>query len=490
MQIRFLSIARDLMHRKGSLSAGSDSERRNWTREDGQALIMAGLSMSLLIVFMGLAIDTGVLFRERRRIQNAADAAATAAALDYHYNQSVTSARAAGRAAAAANGYPNGGTCPSATATCVAVNMPPSSGPSHTLSSFAEAIVNSPKSTGFMGWFGMHSVPVSARAVAGNPAASKGCGFVTGSGASTFKVQGSFEITGSVVSSNTCKSGSAPQGCGIYVDSTDPAAVKVTGSGSGGCLNTNFVDVAGGVSGGKNIGPTGISTNLGNVAGDPFAQQVSTIAQPTTSNPSNGCSTYITTSSLTITSSNITSYSATASKPVVCFKNAVSFSGTVNVPGLSTGDAIYIFENGVTFPVGSTVNFGTGSYNASTNTFSSTTGATLELWGGTMTQGSNSILSIYAPTTGGQGSTNGIAIWQAVGDTNALQVQFGSNNEVMDGFIYAPGADVTLHDSGGGVVATGFVAKTMNVGNGQLYLPNYNSANAATTPLTEIILTE
>jgi Flp pilus assembly protein TadG len=475
-------------------------------KEDrGQALVVTVFSLFLLLACVALAVDVGLTFRERRRVQNAADAAATAAALNYHNTYSITSAKASGQVASSANGYTNNGSCPGAGLTCVTINMPPVNGPNTAYKAYAEAIVSSPYNTSLMGMFGFPRLTVAARAVAGNPAASKGCGFVTGSGPATFQMQGSFEITGSVVSSSQCKTGTTPPGCGIYVASTDAAAVKITGSGSGGCLNTNFVEVAGGVSGGKAIGPTGISTNLGNVAGDPFAQQLSTVSQPTASNPSNGCSTYVTdgtkvkgVTTLTITSANIGNYaySTSTGNTVVCFQNAVEFSGGTTstpllMPGSSSANVIYIFENGVTFDTSSNVQFGSGTYTASSNTFTYTNGATLEVWGGTLTQNSNSNLSIYAPTTEpSQGTTNGIAILQPASNTNALQVQFGSNNEVMDGFIYAPGADVTLHDSGGGVVATGFVAKTMNIGNGQLYLPNYNSANAQTTPLTQILLVE
>ena len=88
-------------------------------------------------------------------------------------------------------------------------------------------------------------------------------------------------------------------------------------------------------------------------------------------------------------------------------------------------------------------------------------------------------MNIYAPTAG---SYDGIALFQPPSNTNQLQVQFGSNNEVMDGYIYAPGAQVYLQDHGGGVTATGLVA-------GQLYdkastftVPHsYDAANPTTT---------
>jgi Putative Flp pilus-assembly TadE/G-like len=453
--------------------------------EEGQGIVVALVSLGVLLVFMGLALDVGTLFRARRNVQIAADAAATAAALDYHYNQSVTSAKAAGQTASTANGYTNNtSSCPSTAATCVKINMPPQSGPNTAYTSFAEAIVNAPSQTTFMGLMGLHSVNVAARAVAGNPAASKGCMYVLGQGSDTLHLQGAYSISGGT----TCAAGQ-PQACGIVVDSTDSAAVKVTGG--GGCVNASFFNVAGGYSG-HNTGPTPVTTNVGNVGGDPFVNQVASIAQPTTSNPTNGC-----TQSSSLTAINATNYATVnaliPSNPsgvtTICFPNAVDISGTVPLNG-STPGVLYIFEKGLTIDVGANATFGSGTYTTSTNTFTNTSGATIELETGTLTQASNSNLNIFAPTTGLNGTTNAIAIWQPVSNTTALQVQFGSNNETLDGFIYAPGADVTMHDNGGGVSATGVVAYTMTIKSSSLILPNYNTANQATTPLTAINLVE
>jgi len=74
----------------------------------GQVLLLAAVSMMVLIGFMGLAIDLGVSFRNKRNMQIAADATATAGALDYYYHQSSTSATSAATAAAAQNGVNNG----------------------------------------------------------------------------------------------------------------------------------------------------------------------------------------------------------------------------------------------------------------------------------------------------------------------------------------------------------------------------------------------
>jgi len=103
----------------------------------------------------------------------------------------------------------------------------------------------------------------------------------------------------------------------------------------------------------------------------------------------------------------------------------------------------------------------------------------LDIGGGTLKQDSNSLLNIYAPTGG---SYDGIAILQPPSNTSILQVQFGSNNEVLDGYIYAPKGEVYLQDNGGGVTATGIVcnqlydkASTLTVSR------SYDKANPTTT---------
>ncbi len=56
--------------------------KRIWatTAENGQTLVWVALAMVVLLAFVGLAIDGGAVYAERRRMQNAADAGALAGA--------------------------------------------------------------------------------------------------------------------------------------------------------------------------------------------------------------------------------------------------------------------------------------------------------------------------------------------------------------------------------------------------------------------------
>ncbi|SPE27745.1 conserved hypothetical protein [Acidobacteriia bacterium SbA2] len=146
--------------------------------EKGQALYIAAMSMLVLMGFLGLGIDMGVLRYERRLQQSAADAAAIAGASNLAYGGNAA-AVAGAQKASAQNGFADntGGTlsCSGATAAigtiCVQVNNPPSIGPHSAganASSYVEVLVSTVQSTYFMQVLGVKKSTVTARAVAGN----------------------------------------------------------------------------------------------------------------------------------------------------------------------------------------------------------------------------------------------------------------------------------------------------------------------------------
>jgi hypothetical protein len=128
-----------------------------------------------------------------------------------------------------------------------------------------------------------------------------------------------------------------------------------------------------------------------------------------------------------------------------------------------------MFEKGVTISGTVTVN-----------------GGTLDVYGGTFNQG-NALLNITAPTSG---TYNGIALMQPSNNANDLQVQFGSGNQKLDGYIYAPGAEVYLQDHGGGITATGIVAATMFDKASVIRIPSYDAAHPTTTVNRVVTLVE
>jgi hypothetical protein len=452
--------------------------------EKGQTLVLTALCGSVLIGFIGLVFDVGVLFRARRDVQTAADAAAVAAAMDYYYNYSVlgstyalSHAIAAGKTAALSNGVPSAN---------ITINCSPTSGPKVDASKcdgYFEALVIQPSHTIFMSTFSQlqksnkySTINVSARAVAGTPAKNDHCIWITdqsggGKDSDVLHLQGSSDIE-------------AP-GCGIYVNSNSTSAVQVTGASN--TYNGPEFDIVGGYSGHQTRGTT-MTTNVP-VSSPPIPTDL-TGPLPNGGTDANGnpvspaCTSSNTVTVNTVGASDLKS----PVNGVVCFNPAsgtTSLSSGLTLPGADAG-IVYVFEKGVTIPTGATVTFGSAQGNATTG-FTNTKGAVMDIYGGTLNQQSNSLLNMYAPTSG---TYNALAIFQPYTNTTALQVQFGSNNQTLDGIIYAPQATVTLHDSGGGVTASGVIANKMSVQTSQLTIPGYSSSNLATTPFKYVTLTE
>src|SRR4051812_2727216 len=121
---------------------------KNRENESGQVIIFTALFMAGLLGVLALAIDVAMLFRARRNVQIAADAAAIGATMDYYYNGSVSGAQTVGKADATANGITNG-----AKGATVAINCPPTSGPNASAggcNGFFEAKISQPNATAFM----------------------------------------------------------------------------------------------------------------------------------------------------------------------------------------------------------------------------------------------------------------------------------------------------------------------------------------------------
>jgi Flp pilus assembly protein TadG len=404
--------------------------------ESGNVLVLAALSMTVLLAFMGLATDVGILFQTRRNVQIAADAAAVAGALDYLYNASTSSAKAAGKAASSANGVTDG-----TNSAAVTINIPPSFGPNSGNSAYVEALVSRPTSTFFMGMkgqglTGVRSVTVTARAVAGIPTYGQACIWLMATSGTALDLQGKYDIEAT--------------DCGVYVNSPSSNALSVTGN--SGIMNTMFLDVVGSSTSVHATSPTAPTLNAA-----PRKSPWGNLKGPTESN--GGCTTVDKTT---------TSVTGTVTGPGL--GNAICYQKAVTLNGATLGAGTYMFEKGVTISGTVTVN-----------------GGTLDVYGGTFNQPSNTLVNITAPTSG---TYNGIAIMQPSNNTNNLQVQFGSNNQTLDGYIYSPGAEVYLQDNGGGIVATGIVAATMFDKASTIRIPSYDKAHPTTTPNRIVTLVE
>ena len=94
-----------------------------FSKENGQILMIGALMATALLGLVGLIVDGGLLYAERRQAQNAADQAALAAAFEMRYGGSDEDAIAAAFENAAANNYDNNGSD-----NTVTVNIPATQG--------------------------------------------------------------------------------------------------------------------------------------------------------------------------------------------------------------------------------------------------------------------------------------------------------------------------------------------------------------------------
>ena len=432
--------------------------------EDGQTLVMTALCATVLIGFMGLAVDVGVAYRAKRNLQTAADDAAIAAALNYQYvvNGDPT---AAAKAAALKNGVAG---------TYVTVNGSPTSG-YHQGLGFYEVKIAQPQ-TAFLASIlgrGRGQIRGGARAVAGVTPASACMYVLNTKDADTFKVKGNATVTAN--------------NCGIQVNSTSASSFCDQGSAT---IAAPYVRLVGGqdTSGGCNKAPGATVLSGYATQSDPFVNK--TWPKLTDCTSGTNVVTAATVTSTTAIPSKTISMSDGTSYKLTCFSTSnVTLSGPLTL-GTSGGKQVFLFENGVkitgTVAVNGTMDNYLGSFD-----------------------NQNGQLKITA-TADKTATYNGLALVQPSTNTTAqcqdsslnnyinsfspkppcLQAQFGSTNEDLDGYIYAPTSVTYLQDQGGGVTAGGLISLDVYI-NSKLTLTNsYNKVHAATTPLSKVALVE
>lgn len=443
--------------------------------------------MTVLLGALGLAVDVGVLFHARRNMQTAADAAAMAGATELFYN-GVTNVNAKAYAAATANGVDH-----TVTGNIVNVTIAPTlTGGGGACASCVEVQLSTPNPTIFMATFAnlfstssaYSSINVSAMAVAGAPGNSTNCIYLTDPTLSSeLDMQGAATIN-------------AP-GCAVYVNSDSTSAVTKTGNASS--LNSPLLSVVGNDPGASALGATATQT------------QVTPETPPIPTNlpaiPPGGCTSSSSATEITVSATGSgkitqTAASGSAGNNVVCFTNAngVTIDDGVSLAGATGNGVLYVFEKGVT--LNGAVTFGSGTASPSgctiTCTFTNTAGAVLDLAGGSLSQG-NASLSIYAPTSGTYNSV-GLMVpstnttWSgscpASKVSPCMEIQRGSSGSTFDGMVYAPNAYIELQDHGGGVEATGLIARGLYVKASTLNIANYSSANPNTSPFKVITLVQ
>jgi hypothetical protein len=430
--------------------------------ERGQTIILVALSLPLLLGFIGIATDVGLLFKDKRTLQTAADAAAIAGALHYKYPDWQTVAQNASQD----NGYQDG-----SNGVTVKVNDQPTWKASgyYNVKGYIEVTVIKPESTIFLSIFGYPTVTVSARAVAGNLASASGCIYTTGATGTTFTVNGNVTVT-------------APS-CGLVVESNDPSAMLVHGSAAS--ITFGSIGIVGGLStrGHPSITPTPVQ----NMAPE--------------SDPLNFLPQFSFSSSTTVTGKSTTeTYTASCASGYDCSNSPIAVPATCATTGTSTNGTYTVAAGATLYPgcytslvfpnsgaavtlspglylVDGDVDFGNANINATGVTF---------YYSGNLSYG-NGTYNLSAPNDTTQ-LYNGVLFAESTSDTNSIT--FGGNStSVFKGVVYAPNTALDLHGTPSVTLYSDFVVKSITL-SGNPTLTSYGSLSGVSSPFTTAALVE
>jgi hypothetical protein len=400
----------------------------------GSVTPFVAVCLIVLIGFLAIAVDGGLLLGNRRSAQSVADAAARAAASDLAANWSANkgldpngTAKASALSVAAANGYSNDGTTSLITPNTVDANgkplhgiwMPPISGDHVGVDGYVEVIVQYQQSRGFSRVYGSGNLTVTGRTVA-RGFGNNGLGNIgilvlnkTASKALSLSGSATINVNGKVI-----------------VDSSDTKAASASGGAS---LVSTEMDVTG------NIDTSGSAT----FKASPLTTGATATADPLSSlavpDPS------------TLTTQSTSTYKTTTGETLQpgVYKGGINISSN---PGVTLSPGIYYIEGGGITVSGSTSTVtanGVMIYNGPDS--SGNVGAITFSGGSTLTM---------SPIT--SGTYQGMAIFQARTSTQKVTLSGGSGWN-MTGSVYAAGADVDLSGGSNAKMGSQYICDTMSL---------------------------
>jgi hypothetical protein len=402
----------------------------------GVVVVLVAVCLTVMLGFVAIALDGGMLLDNRRRVQAAADAAALAAVEDLYLNWRTNqgldpqgTAAAKAMANAAANGF-----------TDVTVNIPPLSGYFTGKAGYAEVIVNYDQPRYFSSIWGSTATRVTGRAV--------------GRGMWAANKMGILVLNPSASGSLTNNGGGMISVVGVptIIDSNSPTAGVTTGNGT---VDSN-VDVTGvpGVSGG---GWTGTVNSGQTPVPDPLAY----IPEP---NPNN----------MPLQSNHPTHVSSTTTT----YLQPGVYRGGIQVTGQGTlvlAPGIYYMDGGgFSFTgLGGLVAEGVMIFNAP--------------------QKSNDIINIqgngaidFSPPL--DGIYKGIALFQERSSSNNMNIA-GNGGSSMSGTFYTAGGTLNVTGNGGNqVLGSQYISYNLSLGGNGNFSVNWNvntTANGRVLGLVE-----
>ena len=441
--------------------SGRDNDFRS---DSGQTLVLVALSMVVLMGFLGLAIDVGNLRAAQHKLQQAADSAALAGALEMSYcggttpcTQMTTDATKAVLENGLSTPTMSSNTCSgNGTGLSLYVNWGPcllgTNDPNNGSKSYVEALVSQNVDMYFARALGLNSVRMSARAEAGKGNSSF-CMYIGAAhpGTGTLQVDSGGQLTLS---------------CGIQVD----GSLDAKGNGSH-VTATEFQVTASSGNGSNQFSPSPVF-NAPTVP-DPVCQSYP--LESTYSHTTN-CLTPITYTSPApgqgggavpngstlcpaLVGQNLTAGScygppATGAITVATNKGGNGAPSAVTLTGnLTLSPGTYIFNG----------NLDLGGYNLTNTTTGGdgSGGVTLYFLNGSIINGGGSRINLNAPTSG---SREGMLIWEDPADTYTMSLASGSQSS-WDGMVVAPNATLDLSDGANATTCSQhyFIVDALNV---------------------------
>jgi hypothetical protein len=262
--------------------------------------------------------------------------------------------------------------------------------------------------------------------VAGSPGVSQNCAYLTAPTGTALTVQGNWSINAA--------------NCGVYINSTSGSVEDDTGKAKNSGIDAASIEVAG-----------------------PAPNDI------TVANGSNAVVTHVLPQ--TIPFSNITPPTPTGCTAKTSLTGSISpgcYSGNLTIGNATMASGLYVFTGNVTI-----------------NGTLTGTGVTLDINAGSLTvKPGNSSMDISAPTSG---TYNGLLIYQPLSNTNTLSLQAGSSSGTFSGYIYAPGATLSMQDHGGGLSLSGLIVNAIDNGPAVLNITGYSPS---TSPLKVVVLVE
>lgn len=397
--------------------------------ESGQTLVFVALAMSVLLGFAAFATDIGVTLREQRLAQAAADSAAIATAKAISNHEGSSAAETAGKNDAASYGFTDKATDSNGNiVTTVTISTSPTDGPFVGKVGYVEAVITHQTPTFFMHLFSRDSMTIKTKAVATYLGTGTACGWSLHHNSSG--------TSGNPWGTSTINS----PGCGWLFNGN-----LVLGSND--AVIASYVAATGNITGPEHI--NGAYENGIPPFTDPLywlSDLLPTVSGTSCTSPPNS--------------------DGTAGP--ACYLNQ-PLTGN-----LQAGVYYYTQPSAATY---------TGTVTGTDVTIILTNGSLLSIPSGV----GNASLDLKAPNSG---PYSGVVL-DAPTYTGELDLDFGATTATFSGAVYAPNADLSLQDQGGGVTVNGdLVVGTLDVADknkGNLNLNNFPSSIPSPIPRISLV---